>query len=212
MEHGNFCSDNEITGHLNDEVQKIYSEMCNIDDGELFGQVAPQLVQIGNNAYQLPSDFMRLVDVNIHTGSRWVPAYEGDPQNYLPLLTQTYTGTYGVQYFLRLSLSQGRYELFLFPSQAVANLGVRYIQEHPILSVGTDTLKWPSSWHRAPILGAAIKCLMKEESSPEGLMMEYSAAVAQILKDIRSQKVAEVETLRQVAGRNRRRRVGRYHD
>ena len=194
----------EITHFLNDEIQQFYSEACNIDDGELFATVSPTLTKIGNNAYQLPDDFLRLVDVNIYTGARWVPAVPADSQDYLPLLTQTYTGDYDVRYYLKLNLSQGRYELFLFPSKNVTNVGVRYIPEHPELSLGEDTLNWPSSWHRIPVLGAAIKCKVKEDASPAALMVEYDKAKGQVLKDIRSQKVAEVETLRDIAGRNRR--------
>jgi hypothetical protein len=210
MEDDKFVSDDEVTHFLNDEIQKLYSEMLNIDEGQLFATVSPTLTQIGANAYQLPSDFLRLVDVNVFTGSRWVPVYEGDAQDYLPLLTRTYSGRYDVQYYLKLNVAQGRYELFVFPAQDTDNIGVRYIQEHPVLSVGPDTLKWPSSWHRVPVLGAAIKCLVKEESDPSGLLLEYDRAQAQVLKDIRSQKVAEVQTLRQIAGKNRRRRSRRY--
>jgi hypothetical protein len=205
MENGTFVSDSEITHYLNDEIDDLYAKMVNIDDGALFATVSPTLTQIGDNSYQLPNDFMRLVDVAIYTGGRWVPSYPSDVQDYLPLLTRTYTGDYDVQYFLKLNVDQGRYELFLFPEKEVANIGVRYIPEHPHLTVGTDTLKWPSSWHTVPVLGAAAKCLAKEESEFAHLELEKQRAEARVLKDIRSQKVSEVETLRDIAGRNRRR-------
>lgn len=208
MENSNFCSDDEITHYINDEIFDMYARMVNVDDGKLFATVSPTLVKVGNNAYQLPSNFMRLVDVNIYTGSRWVPAYEADPQDYLSLQTRQYTGDYDVRYFLQLNQDQGRYELFLFPSKLVANIGVRYIKEAPRLTVGTDTLKWPSNWHETVVLGAAVKCLVKEESDPSALMVDRDRAAARVLKDIREQAVAQVQTLRSLAGRNRRRRSG----
>ena len=205
MENSTFVSDAEIKHFLNDEIFDIYAKMVNVDDGKLFGTMSPTLTQIGNNAFQLPNDFMRLVDVNIYTGSRWVPAYEADAQEYLRLQANPYVGDYGVKYFLHLNQEQGRYELFLFPAKDVANIGVRYIPEAPRLTLPTDTLKWPSNWHEAPVLGAAIKCLEKEESESAHLHLERDRAEARILKDIRSQAVSEVQTLRQIAGRNRRR-------
>jgi len=205
MERSQFVTDDEIKHYINDEIFDLYAKMVNVDDGKLFATMSPTLVQIGNNAYQLPNDFMRVVDVNIHTGSRWVPAYEADAQDYLQLLTQQYAGDYGVQYYLQLNMTAGRYELFLFPSKAVADIGVRYIPEAPRLTLGTDTLKWPSNWHEAVVLGAAIKCLEKEESEAAHLHVAKDKAVARVLKDVRSQAVSEVKTLRQLAGRNRRR-------
>ena len=205
QENSTFCSDAEITHYLNDEITDLYAKMVNVDDGKLFGAMSPTLTQIGNNAYQLPSDFMRLVDVNIYTGARWVPAYEADPQNYLELKTRTYDSDHDVRYYLSLNNTQGRYELFVFPAKDVANIGVRYIQEAPRLSLGTDTLKWPSNWHEPCIIGAASKCLQKEESEFQHLEILKGQAVGRVLKDIRSQSVSEVKTLRQIAGRNRHR-------
>jgi hypothetical protein len=114
MENSGFCSDSEITHYFNDEIADLYAKMVNVDDGKLFATVSPTLVQVGDNAYQLPVDFMRLVDVNIYTGARWVPAYEADSQNYFELLTRSYDSDYDVRYYLSLNNVQGRYELFIF--------------------------------------------------------------------------------------------------
>lgn len=208
MENGTFVSDDEITHYLNDEIFDLYAKMVNVESGKLFGTVSPTLTQIGDNAYQLPSDFMRLVDVNVHTGSRWVPAYEADEQEYLQLHTRQYTGDYDVRYYLYLNQTQGRYELFVFPAKSVDNIGVRYIPEAPRLSLGSDTLKWPSNWHEPVVAASAAKCLIKEESDPTGVLMDAEKGTARVLKDIRSQSVAVVDTLRSLAGRNRRRRRG----
>ena len=65
MENGNFVDDSEWTHFINEEIDDIYAQFVNVDDGELFGAVAPTLAQIGDNAYQCPSDFLRLVDVKL---------------------------------------------------------------------------------------------------------------------------------------------------
>lgn len=196
-----FITDDEITHMLNDSIADVYAQMVNVNDGSLFATLSPQLVKIGDNAFQLPSDFLRLVDVNIYTGSRWVPAFPSDPQEYLELLTRNYNGDHDVRYFLKLNPSQDRYELFLFPAKTIANIGVRYIQSAPTLSVAADTLKWPSNWHQPVVVDTAIKMLVKEESDPSGLIFEYERALKRVLKDIRSQKVAEVKTIRDMGGR-----------
>jgi hypothetical protein len=202
---GGFISDAEITHFLNDEISDLHAKCINVDDGALFATAAPTLTQIGDNAYQLPSDFLRLVDVNIWTGSIWTPSIPADVQNYYQLLSRTYQGKYDTEYFLRLNLSQDRYEIFLFPAQSPTEIGVRYIQAIPELSVGSDTLNWPSNWHAVAVLGAAAKCLIKEESDPTALWEEKAQATKRVLKDVRSQKVAEVKTLRQVSARNEQR-------
>jgi hypothetical protein len=199
----NFVSDDEITHMLNDSIANIYAQMVNIDDGSLFAIMCPEVVSLGNNSYQLPSDYMRLVDVNIHTGSRWVPAFPADPQAYLSLLTRSYNGDHDVRYFVRLNVEQDRYEVFLFPSKDVADIGVRYIQEAPELSVAGDTLNWPSNWHQPVVVDTAIKMLVKEESDPSGLIFEYERGLKRVLKDIRSQKVAEVKTIRDMGNRSK---------
>lgn len=206
MVNSGFVSDDEWTHFLNDEIQSVFAEMVNIDDGTLFATVSPTLVSIGDNSYQLPSDFLRLVDVNIHTGNRWVEACPADPQDYYQLISQTYTGDYDTQYFLHLNIEQDRYELFLFPAKAVNNIGVRYIKDVPVLSLGADTLNWPANWHEAVVCGAAAKALAKEESDPSIMIFERDRAVERVLKDIRSQKVSEVKTIRSIGSRTSRRR------
>ena len=205
MENGNFVADDEWTHFINEEISDIYAQMVNVDDGELFAAVAPTLTQIGDNAFQLPSDFLRLVDVNVYTGSRWVPCNEADPQDYYQLLSDTYTGKYDTTYFLKLNLDQDRYELFLFPAPTISEIGVRYIPEATVLSLGSDTLNWPSNWHQAVEAGAAAKALIKEESDPTGQLVDRDKVVARTLKDIRSQKVSEIKTLRHIGARRRNR-------
>lgn len=205
MENGNFVSDDEWTHFINDEINDLHAKMVNIDDGALFGTIAPTLTVLGDNSYQLPSDFLRLVDVNVYTGNRWVPCSVADPQEYFQLLSDTYTGDYDSRYFLRLNVDQDRYELFLFPFKAAAELGVRYIQTAPTLSLGNDTLNWPSNWHQCVVVGAAVKALVKEESDPQALMLEHQQCIGRVLKDVRSQKVAEVKVLRDMGRQHLRR-------
>lgn len=204
MENGNFVSDDEWKHFINEEIDDIYAQFVNVDDGELFGAVAPTLTQIGDNAFQLPSDFLRLVDVNVYTGNRWVPCNEADPQEYYQLLSSKYTGKYNTRYFLKLNLDQDRYELFLFPAPATTEIGVRYIPEATSLSLGSDTLNWPSNWHQAVEAGSAARALIKEESDPTGNLMAREKCVARALKDIRSQKVSEIKTLRSIRRARRR--------
>jgi hypothetical protein len=176
-----------------------------VDDGERVAAPTPTLTQIGDNAFQLPSDFLRLVDVNVYTGSRWVPCNEADPQDYYQLISDTYTGKYNTTYFLKLNLDQDRYELFLFPAPDADEIGVRYIPAATVLSLGSDSLNWPSNWHQAVEAGAAAKALIKEESDPTGQLVDRDRTTARVLKDIRSQKVSQVKTLRRLGSQSRNR-------
>ena len=205
LQNSKHVSDSEIITHLNDEIADLYARACNVDDGKLFATVSPTVTQIGNNAYQLPSDFMRLVSVDIYDGGNWTPAYPATPQEYLNLLSISTATPYAAKYYLHLNQDQGWYELFLFPAQDVDDIGVRYLPEAPRLSVGTDTLKWPSNWHEPVILGTAIKCLNKEESDTTALLIKQEQLIERMLKDVRTQEVSEVVTLKDLTSRNRRR-------
>lgn len=196
---GNFISDAEITHLLNDSIKMLWSILIDGTDGSLFSKNAPVLLKIGDNAYQLPNDFYKLVDVAIYTGGTYLRAVQTDPQNYSQLTVQNYNGVSFTQYILQYNAAQGRFELSIFPApNETDDIAVRYIPTAPSLSVGTDELALPSDWHMWAVLDSAIQCLNKEESDPSALMGERQRREERIKDDIRSMGVARVKRIRKI--------------
>jgi len=202
---GNFISDTEITHLLNDSIAMLWSTLIDGTNGSLFSTNAPVLPKIGDNAYQLPNDFYKLVDVAIFTGGTYLRSIEADPQSYAQLTVQNYNGVAFTQHLLQYNQAQGRFELSVFPAPAVtANIAVRYIPKAPALSVSTDELRLPSDWHMWAVLDAAIQCLIKEESDPSAQMAERDRREQRIKDDIRSMGVTRVKRIRKLGDEDAR--------
>jgi hypothetical protein len=193
-------SDDEIKDYLNSSIAMLWSLLIDGTDGSLFAKVSGDLRDIGGadgNSYQLPDDFYKLVELSIDRGNRMYPASEADPQEWGTLLRRPNVGAWQTRYFFQYNIEQGRFELFVFPKPRETNdLFVRYIPTAPMLSLGTDELKFPSNWDEWVVFDAAIQCLNKEESDPTPLMEEREKRERRLKDDIRSMAPATVGTIR----------------
>ena len=199
-------SDDEIESYLNSSIAMLWSLLIDGTDGTLFSKVSPDLVKLGNNSYQLPGDFYKLVELSVDRGNRMYPASEADPQEYGILERRPNTGAWDTKYFFQFNIEQGRFELFVFPEPAETNdLFVRYIPTAPVLSLSTDELKYPSNWEDWVVFDAAIQCVNKEESDPTPLMEEREKRERRLKDDIRSMAPATVSSIRRFGRINSRR-------
>ena len=193
---GQHVSDDEITDYINSAIAMLWSLLIDGTDGSLFAKVSPSPIQVGDNAYQLPSDFFKLIEVSIDSGNRFHPATEADPQEYGMLLKRPWTGGYDSRYFFQFNQDQGWFELFIFPAPDPNTILIRYIAEAQVLSVGTEELRLPSNWYEWVVFDAAIQCLIKEESDPTPLMSEREKRERRLKDDIRSMAPATVSSIR----------------
>lgn len=197
---GNFISQAEARAYINQSIQTFWDFLLGEDGGSLFATVSPQLVKIGDNSYQLPDNFYRLVDVGIKTnGGKYARALQADQQEYAQLLTQTFQSVSYTRYFLHWNVDQDRFELFLFPEPAVENILMRYIPKAPVLSLDSHTLNLPDSWVEWVEIDAAIKMLSKEESDPSALELQQQKLEMRILDAINEINKTGIKKIRDVA-------------
>ena len=195
---GLHVSDDEITDYINSAIAMLWSLLIDGTNGTFFAKVSPDLVKVGDNAYQLPSDFFKLVEVSIDWNNRYFPVTEADPQEYGILLKRPFVGRYYSRYFFQFNADQGRFELFIFPAADVDKILVRYIPAAQVLSLTTDELRLPSNWYEWVVFDATIQCMIKEESDPSVLIMEREKREQRLKDDIRSMTPATVETIRKM--------------
>lgn len=197
---GNFISSDEVRDYVNASIQTFWDFLVGEDGGSLFATVAPTLSKIGDNAYQLPSDYYRLIDVSVKTTSQYLRAIQADEQEYAQLLTQTYNGIAYTRYYLHWNVAQDRFEIFLFPApDNTDDILVRYIPNAPELSLDSDTLNLPNSWVDWVVLDVAIKMLTKEESSTEALEYQKQQLEARILDAINEMNKTSVKRIRDIS-------------
>ena len=202
---GLHVSDAEIAEYLNSSIAMLWSLLIDGTDGTLFAKVSPNLLKTGTNAYQLPGDFFKLVELSVDYGNRFYPASEADPQEYGILLRRPNGHAWSTKYFFQFNVEQGWFELFVFPEpRETDDLFVRYIPTAPVLSLGTDELKFPSNWDEWVVFDSAIQCVNKEESDPTPLMEEREKRERRLKDDIRSMAPATVGTIRRFGRTNNR--------
>lgn len=196
---GYHVSDDEITDYINSAIAMLWSLLIDGTDGTFFAKVSPDLVKIGDNAYRLPDDFFKLVEVSIDWNNRYFPVTQADPQEYGILLKRPFVGRYYSRYFFQFNEKQGWFELFVFPAPTnTGDLLVRYVPGAQVLSLGTDELKLPSNWYEWVVFDAAIQCMIKEESDPSVLIMEREKREQRLKDDIRSMTPATAQTIRKL--------------
>ena len=198
---GYHITDQEILDYLNDSLRQLWSVTVNSSNGSIFSKVSTKLVQLGDDSryYQLPSDFLRLVSVDVRFNNNWMPSQEADQQAYAQLLELT--SSEAAYHYLYYNNEQGRYELVLFPNREPNDILIRYVPEATQLDDFEDVLHLPGDWERWAVYDAAIKCKMKDDENAEMLMMERARIEAMIVEDVKAQTVATVKTIRDMTAR-----------
>ena len=197
---GNHVTDAEIDTYINSGIETLYSLLVDGTDGTLFAKNAGVLHKLGDNTYQLPSDFGQLISVDIFIGHTYIRSVQADPQDQAQLATQNYNGVAYTRHFLKWNVDQGRGELWVYPAPTnTVDLSAQYIPEPPSLSLDTDTLNFPTFWYQWVVYDAAIACSIKEESDPSALMSERQRIEVRVRDHIRSMTPTRVKTIRNVS-------------
>jgi len=196
---GNHITDAEINDDLNSSLAALWAILVDASNGALFSKISPQLVKVGDNAFRVPNDFLRLVSVDIKRSGSFINSTEADAQRYVQLLQYARRNLTSSQHYLQWNLKQQWYELFIFPDPELEDLVVRYIPEAPSFTLDTDNILFPADWVRWSVYDVGIKCNIKEETDPSPLMVERDKIERRIINDIKSQSVAQVKSIRDVS-------------
>jgi hypothetical protein len=196
---GRHTDDAEVDALINASVEFLHSMLVDGTDGTLFAKNASGLTKLGDNSYQLPSDFSQLVSLDIKSGGVYLRSQQADPQDYAQLTLNSYGGQNFYNHLLRWNTAQGRGELFIFPAPTnTIDIAVQYIPEPPVLSTDSDTLNWPTFWYQWVVLDAAIQISIKEESDPSALLGERNKVEKRIRDHIRSMTPTRIKQIRRV--------------
>ncbi len=155
MERSKFVTDDEINGYITDEYRALYDGV--VSTGVDYFMAAPAtLVIASGNTVALPNDFYKLIGLDRDVGGGQF--VELDPfmfseRNAWSPSSSAAIGTYRLWYYPLLTVLAGD------SSAILATL---------------------EPWEEFIVLGAAAKCLAKEESDPSGLLQERSAIAQRI--------------------------------
>lgn len=196
---GNHITNIEIKEDFNNSLHALWAMVVNASNGSLVSKIAPKLVQLGDNSYQLPIDFLRLLSVDIMHSRGPLHSVEADPQRYAQLLRQSDRGLFFSQHYLQFNKDQGWYELFIFPGLSPDEILVRYVPTAPQLDTDISVLTLPADWLRWGVYDTAIKCNIKEETNPTPLMVERDKIEGRIVEDVRAQSPTQVKAIRDVS-------------
>ena len=195
---GNFVDDPEATDYVNDGIGDLFDLMIDGDSASLFAINAPTLTKVGDNAYSLPSDFYRLVSIDLFVGGRYFSGVPGDVR-HLARMASRPPDKREFRYFLRFSPTTGAKQVFVFPELDVANIAIVYLPEGPTLVNDSDTFDGLNMWSEYVEVAAAIEMLIKDEQDTTALEFKLRRLEKRIRDHIRDIDVGLPAQIRDVA-------------
>lgn len=170
MENSQFCTDSEINQYINDAYQSLYDLL--VGKFEDYYVTGPSSFTIATdaNTYSLPATFYKLLGVDRSIGG----------SEYFPLKQFSFRDRNLKRInSRRLGLAPNlEYRIFgdtlyIVPEdQAAGDYRIWYVPKAVLMSADSDTMEGVNGWEEMVVVDAAIKCLIKEESDTQALMVE----------------------------------------
>jgi hypothetical protein len=164
MENSNFVSDSELNDYINSSYSELYDLLVS-SNSEYFLSSTTSTVVSGSSTIALPTDFYKLRAVDFYLNGRWydIEQFSMNERNQ----DSTLYSSVGVEVRYRLQGST----LKLIPSDNAGGQSQSWYTPFPTtLSADSDEIEEGNGWSELVVVDAAIKCLMKEESSTTELM------------------------------------------
>lgn len=181
MENSTFVSDSELNGYINQSITELY-DLLVASNSEYFLSSTTSTVASGDSTITLPSDFYKLRGVDFYLGGRWcdLEQFNFNERN-LDSTTYSFAGTQ-VKYRL-----QGSTLKFIPEDNASGQYRIWYTPIPTALSSDSDSFDGINGWEEYVVVDAAIKCLIKEESSTNELM-QIKAQLAKRISDMSAKR------------------------
>lgn len=193
QENSDFITDTELTSYINTGYANLYDLLVRAFSDQYMA--TPETFTLsGTNIRALPSDFylLRGLDYDLGGGEYVALAKYNflERNRYRRSVARTLRGHPTRQYRVLGS------NIYIEPeSQANGDYRLWYVPNITLLSSDSDTVDGVNGWEEYIILDAAIRCMIKEESDPTGLMMLKSEIETRI-SDIASERdIGEPETI-----------------
>ena len=176
MEDSTFVTDAELNNYINASVGELYDLIIQKYGSDYYVSSSTINVVSGTDSYSLPSDFYKLLGVDLVVDSDRSIALKRFMFNERnKTIRWDRSSTYKFRYRL-----QGD-NLVLSPEpEGAETLKLWYIPLPATLTNDTDELKGFSGWEEYVIIDAAMKCLQKEESDVSVLFAQKQAMIQRI--------------------------------
>lgn len=188
METSQFIKDAELTSYINNSYAELYDLLVSRFEDYYIKSLAFSIAT--GNTYAVPADFYKLrgVDLKIDSGidSPWTTVFPFNftERNRIESKTRNILGRMTVSYRL------AGQNIMIYPEDRAPNdYRMWYIPRYTPLSADSDQLSDVMDFEEYIIVDAAIKCLVKEESDPQALMI-LKAALKQRIEEMASNRDA----------------------
>lgn len=158
-----FVDDAELTAHINASYGQWY-DMVSTADPERFGTTVT-INANGSSSYALPSDHYKTIGIDYKSGDAWIPLQRVTVQERLVATSNTTASRADTYRFWGSTV-------ILEPEPSTGEYRHLYIPVATDLVEATDTIDGVNGWEAWIYYDAAIKMLLKEESSPSWLIRE----------------------------------------
>lgn len=199
FENNNFISDAELTGFINSSYQELYDLLVSSFEDYFVGDPTSFAVASGSSTYTLPADFYKLVGLDrLLSGNDYYPLR---PFNFMDRnnrrLVQRVRGLYNkVSYRVLGSVIR-----FTPEDQAEGSYRIWYVPTLTLLSADSDEILSTitnQGWEEYIEVDAAIKCLQKEESDVQVLMMQKQALIRRVEEMAKNRDIGDCDRITDV--------------
>lgn len=176
MVNSEFISTTEIGEYVNQSYAELYEMLIQSGKDYALDSSTISIVN-GTDTYDLPDDFYQLRGVDVDVGGslplNMVP-FTFEERNMYPT-DGTWSGAP-----VRYRLLGSQIKFIPMPTGAYSAT-LWYHPAPPRMVSDSDTVDGVAGWEEYVVLGAAIKCLVKEESDASALMAMQASQVTRIL-------------------------------
>lgn len=196
-----FVTDPELISYINQSYFELYDLLITVYE-DYYVQTPYEFQTDGNQRYNLPSDFYKLLGVDLALAASpsnpaWVTLKKFDfisRNRYVyPQLTSTYLGVFNLRYRL-----VGGQIMFIPTPSSGQYIRLWYIPTLTTLAALSDTVQGVSGWTEYIICDAAIKCAQKEESDVSVLELQKAGLVKRIEESAMNRDAGQPDTISDV--------------
>ena len=170
METSQFVKDAELNSYINQSIAELYDLLVQKFGNEYFFSTNTFNLVNGQAAYNLPTDFLKLlaVDIQLANGEfNTIKRFELNERNrYNSTILRGVYGSSWMRYHIT-----GNQIRFAPTPQSTELIQIFYVPRPTQLSSDSDTFDGYNGWEEYVIVDGAIKCGMKEETDVTALLV-----------------------------------------
>lgn len=187
--NSNFVTDTStsLDAFINASLDELYDVLATKFSNPYFVASTALTTVAGTSSYALPSDFYKLLGVDLPFNGTSTPLKEF---NFADRGRYQLASSVGQLPSYRLEGSNLR--LYPVPASVLAGT-LWYVPTRPQLSLSTDSVAYPNGWEEYAVIDAAIKCMAKEETDPSALFAAKAAILQRIAEAAENRNQAEPE-------------------